>query len=47
MDELAEVLGVHLVTLFTLEYVDDHTVLGTRTLLGIVKEQLQEIPADL
>ena len=45
IDELAEVLGVHPVTLLTLAYVDDHTVVGTRSLLGIVKKQLDEILA--
>jgi transcriptional regulator with XRE-family HTH domain len=43
IDELAEVLGVHPVTLLTLAYVDDHTVVGTRALLSIVKKQLDEI----
>ena len=46
IDELAEVLGVHPVTLLTLAYVDDCTVLGTRALLGTVKKQLNEILAD-
>lgn len=45
IDELAEVLGVHPVTLLTLAYVDDHTDLGTRELLRIVKKQLHEILA--
>lgn len=46
IDELAEVLGVHPLTLLTLAYVDDHAVLGARALLGIVKKQLVEILSD-
>jgi transcriptional regulator with XRE-family HTH domain len=46
IDELAEVLGVHPMTLLTLAYVQDHTVSGTQALLGTVKKQLHEILSE-
>ena len=46
IDALAEVLGVHPLTLLTLAYVHDHTDSGTQALLGILKEQIHEILAE-
>lgn len=46
IDELANVLGVHPLTLLTLAYVPDQTFTGTQKLLGVVNSQLHEILVD-